>query len=283
MEAISTSSALHPAATAGVPLLEVRNLAVSYACASRHGDGDTSTAVRDVSFNLEEGEILGIVGESGAGKSTVLHALVGLLGADARVSGSALFDGIDLLHTDERTLDDVRGNRIATIFQNPGRMFNPSMRMGAQAAELICMHCSFGSDEGWAAAMDLFGRMGLDDTEKVGRSYPFQLSGGMQQRVAIAMAMAFEPAIILADEPTSALDTTTQMKVVCELEALNREHGTAIILVTHNIALAYRICSHIIVMDGGGIVEEGPAGSVIDHPREDKTRELVRAIPRVVV
>lgn len=283
MEVVSASCALPPAATAGVPLLEVRNLDVSYACASRYGDGDTVTAVRDVSFNLKEGEILGIVGESGAGKSTVLHALVGLLGADAWVSGSALFDGIDLLHAGERTLDDIRGKRIATIFQNPGCMFNPSMRMGAQAAELICMHCSFSPDEGWAAAMDLFGRMGLDDTERVGRSYPFQLSGGMQQRVAIAMAMAFEPAIILADEPTSALDTTTQMKVVRELEALNREHGTAIILVTHNIALAYLICSRIIVMDGGGVIEEGPAGSVIDHPREDKTRELVRAIPRVVV
>ncbi len=266
-------------------LLDIHDMSVSYRGSMVQMDTSLSNAscnaVTDVSLSVRAGDILGIVGESGAGKSTLLHALIRLLPQSADITGNALFEGHDLLSLNEAELDRVRGDRIAMIFQNPGRMFDPSMRIGAQVTEVVCMHRGCTKREGKKVSIDLLKRMGLHDPEHIAQSYAFQLSGGMQQRVAIAMAMAFEPSLLLADEPTSALDTTTQLKVVNELLSLNRDYGTALILVTHNIALAYHVCTSIAVMDKGRVIEYGSAAEVIKNPQQVQTKTLIAAVPKV--
>lgn len=307
-------------------LLDVRGLGVAYG---------EDPVVHDVGFSMREGEILGIVGESGAGKSTVLHAIAGLLPASARTEGSILFNGsaansaegsragtaatakvtgdsrtstaagtaggsrtgtaagtasgtanrlhqpLDLACADEGQMRAIRGSQISTIFQNPASTFDPTMRVGAQIAELLRLKRGMRRGEAKRSALGLLERMRFDDPERIFRARAFQLSGGMQQRAAIAMAMAFQPKLLLADEPTSALDATTQAAILEELAQLNREEGTALLLVTHNIALAYRLCDTVLVMEGGRIVESGPARNVVERPQSPCAANLVAAIPQL--
>lgn len=277
-------------------LLSVEGLNVAYG---------TATVVRDVSFSVAEGEIVGIVGESGAGKSTVLHAVAGLLPSSAHVGGSILFnvsaanpaedsradvaakttDGLpqnlDLVHADEEQMHAVRGSQISTIFQNPASTFDPAMRVGAQIAELVRLKRGMGRTEAKREALQLLERMRFGEPDSIYRAYPFELSGGMQQRAAIAMAMAFRPKLLLADEPTSALDATTQAAILHELVDLNCAEDTALLIVTHNIALAAHLCRRIMVMEGGRIVETGPACEVIGRPRSACAKKLVASIPQL--
>lgn len=259
-----------PAAPA--PLLEVRNLCVSY------GDRE---AVHDTSLRVLPGEILGIVGESGAGKSSVLHAVAGLLPEGAAVRGSVRFQGAELAGAPEGELERLRGTCMSTVFQNPASSLDPSMRIGSQIAELLQLKRNIRKRDAKGAALDLLSRMRFHDPRRVFRARPFELSGGMQQRAAIALAMACDPQLLLADEPTSALDATTQAAIADELGALNREKGTALLIVTHNIALAASLCDRIAVMQAGRIVEEGDARTVAEHPQSPCARKLVAAVPRL--
>lgn len=249
-------------------LVRLQNVNISY---------DGHHVVHDVCFSIMPGEIVGIVGESGAGKSTVLHSIVQLLARQAETTGAIYFQGRNLLELSEEQMQHVRGNNIATIFQNPGQRFDPLMKIGAQIEELYHVHEKPYQHEALVALME---RMHFSNPQRVLRSYPHELSGGMLQRVAIVMGYIFEPKLLLADEPTSALDTTTQSAIVDELLELNATRNTAILMVTHNIALAGHMCHSLIVMDSGHIIEQGPSKSVLEHPQNERTRELLAAVPR---
>lgn len=249
-------------------LVRLQNVNISY---------EGHNVVHDVCFSIMPGEIVGIVGESGAGKSTVLHSIVQLLARQAETTGAIYFQGKNLLELSEEQMQHVRGNNIATIFQNPGQRFDPLMKIGAQIEELYHVHQKPYKHDALIALME---RMHFSNPQRVLRSYPHELSGGMLQRVAIVMGCIFEPKLLLADEPTSALDTTTQSAIVDELLELNATRNTAILMVTHNIALAGHMCHSLIVMDSGHIIEQGPSKSVLEHPQNERTRELLAAVPR---
>lgn len=249
-------------------LLRLHNVNISY---------EGHHVVYDVSFSIMPGEIVGIVGESGAGKSTVLHSIVQLLAHQATTTGAIYFQGNNLLELTEEDMQHVRGNNIATIFQNPGQRFDPLMKMGAQIEELYHVHAKPYNHDALIALMK---RMHFSNPQRVLQSYPHELSGGMLQRVAIVMGCIFEPKLLLADEPTSALDTTTQSAIVDELLELNATRNTAILMVTHNIALAGHMCDSLIVMDSGHIIEQGSSKSVLEHPQNERTRELLASVPR---
>lgn len=249
-------------------LLRLHNVNISY---------EGHHVVYDVSFSIMPGEIVGIVGESGAGKSTVLHSIVQLLARQANTTGAIYFQGKNLLELSEEEMQHVRGNNIATIFQNPGQRFDPLMKIGAQIEELYHVHAKPYNHDALVALMK---RMHFSNPQRVLQSYPHELSGGMLQRVAIVMGCIFEPKLLLADEPTSALDTTTQSAIVNELLELNATRNTAILMVTHNIALAGHMCDSLIVMDSGHIIEQGSSKSVLAHPHNERTRELLASVPR---
>lgn len=254
--------------------LAIKDLSVDY---------DGKRVVDGVSLAVRSGQIVGLVGESGAGKSTVLRSVVGLMPSTAEVrAGRILFTGRDLLTLSDKDLSDIRGSRIATIFQNPGSSLDPSMRIGRQIVEVLRRHSDISKQAARMESHDLLRRMGLSDVQTLAKAYPFELSGGMQQRVAIALAMAFKPDILLADEPTSALDSTTQLSIVKELLELNATFGMAILLVTHNIGLAYHVCDDIHVMSDGKIVESGSSESIVKDPRAELTQKLIKAVPEVV-
>lgn len=255
-------------------LLTINDLSVAYG--GKH-------VVDAVSFSVCAGQVVGLVGESGAGKSTVLKSIARLIPSTAKVcSGRIHFAGEDVLALSDKELSDIRGSRIATIFQNPGSSLDPSMRIGKQIIEVLKQHSNISKQAARTESYELLHRMGLSDVQALARAYPFELSGGMLQRVAIALAMAFKPAILLADEPTSALDSTTQLSIIKELLALNAAFGMAILLVTHNIGLAYHVCDEIHVMSDGKIVESGSAESLIKDPQAELTKRLIKAVPEVV-
>lgn len=251
-------------------VLEVDRLSVTY---------NASPCVRDVSLSVKAGQVVGLVGESGAGKSTVLRAIARLLPADAAITGGKILCcNTDLTQADEADLASLRGSRIATIFQNPGSSLDPAMRVGAQVVEVIRQHSTSSKTEARTRAAELFAAVHLE--ERTLSAYPFELSGGMQQRVAIAMAMAFTPDLLLADEPTSALDTAIQLAVMKELLHQQRDSGAGLLLVTHNIGLAYHACDEIYVMEKGAVVEAGSAESVVGNPQAPLTRLLVESAAR---
>ncbi len=250
------------------PVLDVENLSVSYGAAP---------VVDGASLAVRAGAALGVVGESGVGKSTLLHAIGCLLPESAQVAGSIRVCGRELCGCGEDELATVRGRAIGFVFQNPGRMLDPSMRCGDQVAELVRLRDRCDRRQARERARELLGRMRFDDVEHVARAYPFELSGGMQQRVSIALALAFDPPLLLCDEPTSALDAVAQLDVARELARVQRDRGCAMVLVTHDIALAYHLCDRIAVMDGGRIVEEGAAEDVVRAPKSSRAAALVSA------
>ena len=240
-------------------------------------------AVRDVSFAVEEGEILGIVGESGSGKSTIIRAAMGLLGSSGMVTrGDIWYKGKNLpdLHPSERRL--INGPELGMIFQNAGGSFCPIRTVGAQLYESMTEHEAITKEEFIARALDLLKKIGFEDGKRVLDSYPFELSGGMQQRVGIAAAMLLNPSVLLADEPTSALDVSVQKQVVEEMLLVRKNFGTAIVLVTHNIGVVGAMADKVLVMQGGRMVEFGDAKQVLEAPQEDYTKKLMSAVPRLV-
>lgn len=256
-----------------IPLLDIRHIDVCY---------NGIPAVEDVSLTVRSGEILGIVGESGSGKSTVIRAAMGLLGGNGMVTrGDIYYKGINIPDADSKTLRTLRGSEMGMIFQNAGASLSPIRTIGDQMYESTRAHEKVSRLEVDARALDLFARINLSDGRRILESYPFEMSGGMNQRVGIVMAMLLQPDLLFADEPTSALDVTVQAQVVEELLNLREAFGTAIVIVSHNIAVIEKMADSIAVMKDGNVVEYGPAKDVIHDPKEDYTRQLLGAVLRL--
>ncbi|PYE44405.1 ABC transporter ATP-binding protein [Paenibacillus barcinonensis] len=257
-------------------LLEVTNLSVSYK--------DGTASLHEVSFSMNPGEVVGIVGESGSGKSTLLRAVMGLLPAGGRYTGGEIcFQGQMLLGNDTlvQNWHGVHGQRMAMVFQDSGSYLNPIRSIESQYVEAIRAHLPMSRKEAKELAVRTLASMGLDDPERVMRAYASQLSGGMKQRTAIAMAASLKPELLLADEPTSALDVTTQNEVLNQLSRLCAEQGTGMIMVTHNMAVAAHMADRIGVMLNGKLVELGDTLDVISAPLHEYTRKLLNAVPEL--
>jgi oligopeptide/dipeptide ABC transporter ATP-binding protein len=257
-------------------VLQVRNLRTQYR------DKQTILkAVDGVSFDLHPGEILGIVGESGCGKSTLALSLLNLVPHPGFIeSGEVLFNGRNVLEMSDPELRDLRGRDISMIFQDPVAGLNPVLSVGDQVQEIITAHRGADRREARRIAVELLNHMGLADPERVASRYPFQLSGGMAQRVMIATAMALEPAILIADEPTSALDMTVQAQILEELRKL-RDQGVAILLITHDLGVIAQMADRVEVMYGGRLAESATVDSVFEKPRHPYTWALLASLPRL--
>jgi peptide/nickel transport system ATP-binding protein/oligopeptide transport system ATP-binding protein len=237
-------------------------------------------AVDGVSFSVPAGEALGIVGESGSGKSMTLRAILGVLPPEARVtSGQVLLDGTDLVPLQQNVLNKIRGPKISMIFQEPMSALNPVMRVGAQIAEGPLVHLGFSRAKAAERALDLMRRVGIPDPERRYRAYPHEFSGGMRQRVMIAIALSCDPEIILCDEPTTALDVTIQDQILRLLARLCRESGTSLVFVTHDLPVVAQVCHQLGVMYGGRLAETGPVQDVLQNPRHPYTLGLMRSAP----
>ncbi|BAJ74247.1 ATPase components of various ABC-type transport systems, contain duplicated ATPase [Microbacterium testaceum StLB037] len=256
-------------------LLEIDGLAVAYRTA--RGDID---AVREVSLAVEPGETVAIVGESGSGKSTTVHAIIRLLPAAARIrAGAVRFDGQDLVAASDRRLRSVRGRRIGFVPQDPTVSLNPVVRIGDQVAEVLRAHGLADRRTAAVRAVEALERAGLPNAAVRARQYPHELSGGMRQRVLIAIAIIGDPALIIADEPTSALDVTVQRQILDHLDVLKRERGASLLLITHDLGVAADRADRIVVMTEGRIVEQGTPAEVLGSPRHPYTRRLIAAAP----
>lgn len=256
------------------PLLRVSDLSVAY--------GKEQAALKHLSFEMHAGEVLGIVGESGSGKSTLLRALLGMLPSRGTYAGGdILFQGQSVIGLAPKDWSRIRGKRIAMVFQDSGSHLNPIRKIGSQYEEAIRTHIKVTRKSAQRMAVDTLSGMGLADPERVMKSYPNQLSGGMKQRVAIAMAVTMEPELLLADEPTSALDVSTQAEVMKRLRELSDHRGTGVILVTHNIAVAAHMADRIGVMQSGEMVEYGRTADIITSPQAPYTRKLLNAVPEL--
>ena len=238
--------------------------------------------VHDVSFSLEHGEILGLVGESGSGKSTLIKAAMGLLGPDGLVTrGDIRYMDQNILDIPETEKRKIRGAGIGMIFQDAGASLCPIRTIGEQIYESMREHTKITRSEAKSRAMDLFDKLNFKDSQRVWDSYPFELSGGMNQRAGIAIAMLMNPPILFADEPTSALDVSVQRQVVREMLKLRELFGTAIVIVTHDIGVVRAMADTVLVLKNGKTVEYGTADSVLDHPRDPYTRKLLEAVPKL--
>jgi len=255
-------------------LLEVSHLSVSF-----HTRNGVVRAVDDLSFALEAGQTLGIVGESGSGKSVCCYALLGLIPTPpGRVSGSAVFEGRDLLACTHNELRQVRGNRIAMIFQDPMTCLNPYLTVGEQMIEPLLYHRGQSRTQARARAIELLGEVGIRDPHSTIDAYPHQFSGGMRQRVMIAMALIAEPTLLIADEPTTALDVTVQKQILELIDQLRRKHHLAVIFISHDLGVVTNLADHVLVMQQGKCVETGSADAVFNTPQHAYTRALLAAI-----
>ncbi|BAQ71310.1 oligopeptide/dipeptide ABC transporter ATPase [Rhodovulum sulfidophilum] len=257
-------------------LLDVKDLSVCFDTP----EGDIH-AVNSVSFSLENGETLGIVGESGSGKSQLNFALLGLLAKNGHTTGQALFDRHDLLSISERELNRIRANRIAMVFQDPMTSLNPYMRISDQMAEVLMLHKGMSKRTAIAESVAMLDAVKIPDAKNRVRLYPHEFSGGMRQRVMIAMSLLCHPEVLIADEPTTALDVTVQAQIMELLAELQREFGMATILITHDLGVVAGFCERAIVMYGGRIMEEAPVDPLFETPTHPYTRGLLDAIPRV--
>jgi peptide/nickel transport system ATP-binding protein/oligopeptide transport system ATP-binding protein len=258
-------------------LLEVEHLRVSF----RTEEG-VLQAVDDVSFSLGRGELLGIVGESGSGKSVTAMTLLGLTrGPNANISGRALLGDLDLVAASERRLEHVRGRRVAMVFQDPMTALNPVQRVGDQIVEQVRAHEPVGRREAMDRAVALLDRVGIPRARQRARSYPHEFSGGMRQRVMIAMALSCSPEILIADEPTTALDVTTQAQILAEIKTLREQTGVGVLLITHDLGVIAEVADRVVVMYAGRVVEQGSVEEIFYDPRHPYTWGLLGSAPRL--
>lgn len=255
-------------------MLEIKDLTVQY--------GNQKPAVEHFHLSMKKGEIVCIVGESGSGKTTVIKAVLGALPESGVIrTGEIHFQGESLAKKTREEWLKLRGTSMSMIFQDCGGTLNPIRKVGKQYVEYICTHSKVTKQEAWKQAMDMLEKMRLPDGENVMKSYPHQLSGGMRQRVGIAMAMTFKPVLLLADEPTSALDVTTQAQIVRQMTELKDKYETGIIIVTHNLGVAAYMADQLVVMQNGRVVDQGTRDQVINHPASEYTKKLLRAVPEM--
>ncbi|PHQ52855.1 ABC transporter ATP-binding protein [Streptomyces cinnamoneus] len=254
-------------------LLSVNDLTVSFRSGVRAVDG--------VSLELDAGRTLGVVGESGSGKSVTSLAVLGLLPASATVGGSVRFDGRELLGLDRGALRRLRGDRIAMVFQDPLSCLNPYYTVGFQIAEAHRAHRRTSRRAAREVAVRMLERVGIPEAGRRARHYPHEFSGGMRQRVMIAMALCLEPDLLIADEPTTALDVTVQAQILQLLRDLREESGTAVLLITHDMGVVAGMADDVSVMNGGRVVEHGPVREVFGRPADPYTRGLLACVPRV--
>jgi len=261
--------------SASLPTLEVRNLRTHF-----YTPAGVLPAVDDVSLTLERGRILGLVGESGSGKTVTGFSILGLLDAPGRiVGGQILFQGQDLVTLDKKALRSLQGNRIAMIFQDPMMTLNPVLRVEAQMIDAVLAHSKVSREQARELARNTLGSMGIASPDERLRAYPHQLSGGMRQRVAIAIALLHKPDLIIADEPTTALDVTIQAQILSEVQTLARQNGTALIWITHDLSVVAGLADDIAVMYSGRIVEQGTVAEVLDRPQHPYTQGLIGSLP----
>ena len=259
------------------PLLAVRGLSVEI-----DSEDGVVHAVDHVSWSVRRGEVLGIVGESGSGKSVSCLSLVGLLPQKrTRVTGSAVFDGVELLECSEDQLDSIRGGRIAMIFQDPLTSLHPLMSVGAQLLEAVKLHQKMAKADARALAVEMLARVGIPDPAHRMKAYPHELSGGMRQRVMIAMALINDPAVLIADEATTALDVTTQAQILDLLRDLCARANSAIVLFTHDLGVVAEVCDHVVVMYAGRVAESGTVDAVLERPSHPYTWGLLGSMPSV--
>jgi oligopeptide transport system ATP-binding protein len=258
------------------PVLAVRDLCVRFTT----NDGPVY-AVNDVAFELGRGQTLGIVGESGSGKSQTMLAMMGLLARNGTATGQVLHHGRNLLGLPEAELNKVRGDRVAMIFQDPMTSLNPYLTVERQMTEVLELHRGIGRREARVRAIRALDDVKIPDAKRRIDFYPHEFSGGMRQRVMIAMALLCEPEVLIADEPTTALDATVQAQIVQLLRELQREHGTAIVMITHDLGVVAGLCDDVLVMYGGRVMEHASADDVFHRPTHPYTRGLLAALPRL--
>ena len=256
-------------------LLEVNDLNTSF-----YTPAGEVKAVNGVSFTLDRGKVLGIVGESGSGKSVTAYSIMQILEKTGKiVSGSVKFDGQELVGIGEEGMKKIRGNKISIIFQDPMTSLNPTYTIGHQLMEAIMLHTPRNKQQAWDRAVEMLRLVNVNEPEKRMKQYPFEFSGGMRQRVMIAMALACEPDILIADEPTTALDVTIQAQILELMQSLQKELGMAIIMITHDLGVVAQLCDEVIVMYAGSICEQGTADEIFYNPKHEYTKGLLRSIP----
>ncbi|MBP3648171.1 MAG: ABC transporter ATP-binding protein [Clostridia bacterium] len=256
-------------------LLEVKDLRTSF-----FTDAGEVKAVDGVSFSLDHGKVLGIVGESGSGKSVTAYSIMQILAPTGKiVGGSVKLDGQELVGADEKVMRTVRGNKISIIFQDPMTSLNPTYTIGHQLMEAILLHTDRNRKQARERALEMLQLVNVNEPEKRLKQYPYELSGGMRQRVMIAMALACEPDILIADEPTTALDVTIQAQILDLMGELQKQLGMAIIMITHDLGVVAQMCDEVVVMYAGSICEQGTADEIFYNPRHEYTKGLMRSIP----
>jgi peptide/nickel transport system ATP-binding protein len=258
-------------------LLDIKQLQITFK--TDHGD---VVSIDDVSFNIKHGETIGIVGESGCGKSVTSLSIMGLLGQKGRVTnGQILFNGKDLADCNEETMRKIRGNEISMIFQEPMTSLNPVFTIGHQLIEGIKLHSKLKKKEALKIAVDMLKKVGIPRAEEIIHEYPHALSGGMRQRVMIAMALACEPKLLIADEPTTALDVTIQAQILELMKQLRKEYSTSIMLITHDLGVIAEMADRVIVMYAGQVVEESDVFTLFNNPKHPYTVGLMNSIPHL--
>lgn len=256
-------------------MLEVRDLHTSFFTPA----GEVK-AVNGISFNLDQGKVLGIVGESGSGKSVTAYSIMQILEKTGKIiSGSIKFNGEELVGAGEKAMKHIRGNKISIIFQDPMTSLNPTYTIGHQLMEAILLHTDRNKKQAYDRAVEMLRLVNVNEPEKRMKQYPFEFSGGMRQRVMIAMALACEPDILIADEPTTALDVTIQAQILELMQSLQKELGMAIIMITHDLGVVAQMCDEVIVMYAGSICEQGTADEIFYNPKHEYTKGLMRSIP----
>ena len=258
-------------------MLEVKDLRTSFFTPA----GEVK-AVNGVSFNLDHGKVLGIVGESGSGKSVTAYSIMQILEKTGKiVGGSVMFNGQELVGAGEKVMKTIRGNKISIIFQDPMTSLNPTYTIGHQLMEAIMLHTPRNRKQAKERAIEMLRLVNINEPEKRMNQYPFEFSGGMRQRIMIAMALACEPDILIADEPTTALDVTIQAQILELMQSLQKELGMAIIMITHDLGVVAQMCDEVIVMYAGSICEQGSADEIFYNPKHEYTKGLIRSIPTI--
>ena len=258
-------------------VLDVNNLDIAYKTRKA-----MVSAAREVSFTINRGETLGIVGESGCGKSTVAYGIVGFLGVNGRITGgNVLFEGQDLVGRSQKELNTLRGDRISMVYQDPMAALNPTVKIGEQLSEVLTCHRNIPKTEAWAQSIDMLKRVYMPDASDVMNRYPHQISGGQQQRIIIAMAMLNKPSLLIMDEPTTALDVTVEATVLDLVEDLKKDFDTGILFISHNLGVVARVSDHLCVMYAGQIVERGPVADIFRRPSHPYTQGLLRCVPKL--